>query len=69
MSRDHARRHITPRDLHRQLQGIWFDHRLAHHLREEAPQAYKDIQSVMRAQRPLTRITRTLRPLLSYKGP
>ncbi|MEX2121886.1 MAG: hypothetical protein WD847_20065 [Pirellulales bacterium] len=30
--------------------------------------AYKDIHGVMRAQRELTRIVRTLRPLLSYKG-
>jgi tRNA-splicing ligase RtcB len=68
LSRDQARRAISPRDLERQLQGIWFDHRLTRHLREEAPQAYKDIQSVMRAQRPLTRITRRLHPILSYKG-
>jgi tRNA-splicing ligase RtcB len=68
MSRDQARRAISPRDLQRQLRGVWFDHRLANRLRDEAPRAYKDVHAVMRAQRELTRITRTLRPLLSYKG-
>ena len=41
---------------------------LATRLRDEAPGAYKDVHAVMRAQRELTRITRTLRPLLSYKS-
>ncbi|MDB5323925.1 MAG: hypothetical protein JWN40_5556 [Phycisphaerales bacterium] len=67
MSRDQARRAISARDLHSQLQGVWFDHRLASRLRDEAPGAYKDIHTVMRAQRDLTCITRTLRPILSYK--
>ncbi|MEX0711030.1 MAG: RtcB family protein [Pirellulales bacterium] len=40
----------------------------ARRLRDESPAAYKDIHGVMRAQRELTRIVRTLRPLLSYKG-
>ena len=68
MSRDQARRAISARDLHRQLRGVWFDHRLANRLRDEAPAAYKDIHTVLRAQRDLTRITRTLHPILSYKG-
>jgi tRNA-splicing ligase RtcB len=37
-------------------------------LRDEAPGAYKDIGAVMRAQRELVRIVRTLRPVLAYKG-
>lgn len=37
-------------------------------LLDEAPDAYKDIRTVMRAQRELTKPTRTLRPLLSFKG-
>lgn len=69
MSRDQARRTISQRDLHRQMNGVWFDHRLAGRLRDEAPSAYKEIQAVMRAQKELTRIVRTLTPLLSYKGP
>jgi tRNA-splicing ligase RtcB len=47
---------------------VWFDHRQANRLRDEAPSAYKDIRAVMRAQHDLTRIVRQLRPLLSYKG-
>jgi tRNA-splicing ligase RtcB len=69
MSRDAARRAITPRELERQMRGVWFDRRHAHRLRGEAPAAYKDVHAVMRAQRDLTRIVRTLRPMLSYKGP
>ena len=68
MSRDEARRRISPHDLARQLDGLWYDHRLAHHLRDEAPAAYKDIRAVMRAQRDLTRIVRKLTPILCYKG-
>jgi hypothetical protein len=29
---------------------------------------YKDIRAVLRAQRELVKVTRTLRPILSYKG-
>jgi len=35
---------------------------------DEAPSAYRDIHSVMRAQKPLTRIIRRLRPVLSFQG-
>jgi tRNA-splicing ligase RtcB len=68
MSRTEARHTIRAADLHRQLRGVWYDHRLADQLRDEAPLAYKDIHAVMRAQRDLTRIVRRLRPILSYKG-
>jgi tRNA-splicing ligase RtcB len=68
MSRDVARRAISDAAFRRQMDGVWFDHRQAARLRDEAPAAYKDIHAVMRAQRSLTRIVRTLRPLLSYKG-
>jgi tRNA-splicing ligase RtcB len=68
MSRTKARQKISAADLERQMSAVWFDHRLADRIRDEAPKAYKDIQAVMRAQRGLTRIVRQLRPLLSYKG-
>ena len=35
---------------------------------EEAPSAYKDIRSVLRAQKDLIKIARTLQPMLNYKG-
>jgi len=68
MSRDQARRTISSRELERQMHGIWFDHRMAQRLRDEAPQAYKNIHAVMRAQHDLTRVIRVLRPVVSYKG-
>jgi tRNA-splicing ligase RtcB len=68
MSRAEAFHAIKEADLERQMAGVWFDHRLAGRLRDEAPAAYKDIHAVMRAQRELTRIVRQVRPLLSYKG-
>jgi tRNA-splicing ligase RtcB len=68
LSRSEARHRIRIDDLERQLDGVWFDHRLAHQLRDEAPAAYKDIHAVMRAQRALTRIVRQCRPVLCYKG-
>ena len=37
-------------------------------LRDEAPAAYKDIKTVLRAQRDLVKVTRVLRPVLNYKG-
>jgi tRNA-splicing ligase RtcB len=68
MSRSEARRRIGVKSLERQMRGIWFDHRRAAGLREESPEAYKDIDAVMRAQSELTRVVRRLRPVLSYKG-
>jgi tRNA-splicing ligase RtcB len=68
MSRSRARRRICIADLHREMRGVWFDHRLGEALRDEAPSAYKDITAVMRAQGDLTRIVRRLRPVLCYKG-
>lgn len=68
LSRTEAKKSVNRQQLHRQLDGIWFDHRRADALRDEAPAAYKDIRSVMRAQKELTRIVRELRPLLCYKG-
>jgi tRNA-splicing ligase RtcB (3'-phosphate/5'-hydroxy nucleic acid ligase) len=68
MSRSDARRHIARKNLLADVEGIWFDHRLAERLREEAPSAYKEIGAVMRAQRELTRIVREVEPVLVYKG-
>ena len=56
------------RDFERDVEGVWFDRRIARRLVEEAPGAYRDIRCVMQAQRDLTRVVRRLRPLLVYKG-
>lgn len=68
MSRTDARKTISLRALQQQMQGIWFDQRMADQLRDEAPGAYKDIGAVMRAQRELTRIVRRVEPVISYKA-
>lgn len=68
LSRTVAREKVTERELRRQMEGVWYDYRLANRLRDEAPCAYKDIRAVLRAQKELVKVTRTLRPVLSYKG-
>jgi tRNA-splicing ligase RtcB (3'-phosphate/5'-hydroxy nucleic acid ligase) len=68
MSRGEAAQAISPKQLAREMGGVWFDTTQAARLCDEAPSAYKDVRAVMRAQRELTRIDRVLRPLLSYKG-
>jgi tRNA-splicing ligase RtcB (3'-phosphate/5'-hydroxy nucleic acid ligase) len=68
LSRTEARRAISTQQLDYELESVWFDQRRVFALRDEAPTAYKGIHAVMRAQKSLIRITRELRPLLSYKG-
>ena len=68
LSRSAARRSIGVRQFERQLRGIRYDRRRRLELREEAPEAYKNIESVLRAQKDLVKIGRRLEPLLSYKG-
>lgn len=68
LSRGAARSKFTDRDLQRQMEGVWYDYRLTGKLRDEAPAAYKDIRAVLKAQRELVKVIRTLRPVLNYKG-
>jgi tRNA-splicing ligase RtcB len=68
LSRTDARRLVSARDVARQLRGVFYDHRLAAGLREEAPSAYKDVDRVLRAEAELVRVVRRLRPLVSFKG-
>jgi tRNA-splicing ligase RtcB len=68
MSRGAARSRFSDRDLQRQMEGVWYDYRLTAKLRDEAPRAYKDIRAVLKAQRELVKVIRTLRPVLNYKG-
>ena len=70
MSRERARKALSGRDLCRQMQqaGVWFDYRMADVLRDESPRAYKDVHAVLRAQHDLIRVTRVLKPVLTYKG-
>jgi tRNA-splicing ligase RtcB (3'-phosphate/5'-hydroxy nucleic acid ligase) len=68
LSRTAAREQVTERALRQQMAGIWYDFRKTERLRDEAPSAYKDIRAVLRAQKEMVRVTRTLRPVLNYKG-
>jgi tRNA-splicing ligase RtcB len=63
-----AARRLPARQFLRRMHGVWFDHRRTEALKEESPDAYKDIGAVMRAQRDLVRVVRRLDPVLSYKG-
>jgi len=68
LSRTEARKDVRIRDFRRQMAGVWYDETMERRLVDEAPAAYKDVEAVMRAQRPLTRIVRRLRPRLVHKG-
>lgn len=69
LSRAEARRFLTPDEVRRQLRGVCYDPRLAKGaLCEEAPDAYRDIDKVMRAQGDLVVIDRRLRTLVCHKG-
>lgn len=68
MSRSEARSRVSRRRLMQELHGVYVDPRSVGGLLEEAPSAYKDIHAVMKAQRKLVRVRRTLLPILTYKG-
>ena len=68
LSRTAARGKVSERDFRRQMEGVWYDSRLAAKLCDEAPSAYKDIRAVLKAQKELVKVTRILRPVLNYKG-
>jgi tRNA-splicing ligase RtcB len=68
LSRGDARRAVSAKALAQQVGRLWYDHRHADGLREEAPSAYKDLRQVLQSQRELTKTIRELRPVLSYKG-
>ena len=68
LSRTEARRLVRTGSFHESMEHIWFDRRKSNSLREEAPEAYRDVRKVMRAQKELVKIQRRLRPLLNFKG-
>lgn len=67
-SRAAARERFGSADVKHQLRDVWYDPRQLKSLREETPHAYKDVRAVLRAQEDLVRVTRTLRPVLAFKG-
>ncbi len=68
LSRGAARAMIKRKDLDRQLGDIWINPSTASKLIDESPMAYKDINTIIRAQRELVRIVRKMQPVLCYKG-
>ena len=68
LSRAEARKRIPQSAFQKSMEHVWFERRFISKLLDEAPQAYKDIQAVMRAQRDLVKIETRLRPLLNFKG-
>lgn len=58
---------INTREFIKVMQGIAFDRANAFELRDEAPQAYRDIDEVMRAQHEQVRCISVLRPILNDK--
>ena len=68
LSRTEARRKVSTKRLVSQMGHVWFDHRKSSLLRDEAPEAYKDVRKVMRSQKELVRIVSDRQPILSFKG-
>jgi tRNA-splicing ligase RtcB len=68
MSRGQARREVTVEDFKRAMHGRFWQVADAESLVDESPQAYKDIDQVMRDQDDLVEIVHELRGILSYKG-
>lgn len=68
MSRQLARNTITPDNLERQIDGVFYQRQKLARLTEEAPSSYKNIDSVMKAQKALVKVKRRLAPVLNYKG-
>ena len=66
MSRTAAHNTIAQDDFERAMQGIVCDVHPA--VRDEAPQAYKDLDQVMRQQKSLTEIVCKLMPMINVKG-
>ncbi len=66
MSRGEAFRTISQSTFKKSMAGIICDH--AFDLRDEAPQAYKNIDKVMRGQKDIVKIIYKLKPLMSIKG-
>lgn len=68
MSRTQAKKRYTVADLAEQMgDRAWLSSQ-AHHLIDEIPSAYKDIDAVMAAQSDLVEVVHTLRQVLNYKG-
>ncbi|MEM1008075.1 MAG: RtcB family protein, partial [Myxococcota bacterium] len=68
LHRTDARKRISPQRLEQQMKGVVFRAQRNRRLCEEAPEAYKDVLKVVRAQKRQVKVLRTLHPLVNYKG-
>jgi tRNA-splicing ligase RtcB len=68
MSRGQARKQITEEALREQMSGRTWLEKSARRLLDEGPDAYKDIEQVMRDQADLVEIVHELRGIVNYKG-
>ena len=68
MSRGQARRELTLEDFRAAMGTLMWQAADAENLIDEAPQAYKDIDRVMRDQADLVEVVHELHGILSYKG-
>ncbi len=68
MSRGQARREVSVEAFVRAMAGRTWQAADAERLVDESPQAYKDIDQVMRDQRDLVQIVHELHGVVSYKG-
>ncbi len=66
MSRGEAIRNISTKDFNNSMSGVVYDE--SKKLKDEAPQAYKDIRQVLRSQKDIVKIHYELNPLISLKG-
>lgn len=70
MSRAAAFRNIDPKTFagHMRDRGIVWDMKFADKVRDEAPMAYKDLNTVMQNQQDLVEVVHHLQPLINMKG-
>ena len=68
MARKEAANRISVKELRRQMRNVCYDETKAKRLLDEAPAAYKEIGSVMKAQKKLVKIEQRRMPVLNFKA-
>jgi len=68
MSRRRARREISAGDFVARMEGVAWQEADVNALLDEAPQAYKDVETVMRDQADLVSVDHRLKAIANYKG-
>lgn len=68
LTRTQAAESLSLRDVRRSLSEVTCDESQVTNLVDESPLVYRDIESILRAQRDLVKRTRKLMPLLTLKG-